>query len=157
MRQLATASLVLLCAFAFVATAHANCTLGFWKNHPESWFTTSLMLGDTTYDQEELLAIFNQPVDGNGLVALAHQLIAAKLNVAAGADPIPAIGDADVLIGALVVPPVGAGYLPTSETSPLVMELDAYNNLPGNPDDFGGCAPVSVNEKSWGRVKTHYR
>ena len=41
-----------------------------------------LQLGNVTYNQQELLSILSQPVRGNGLVLLAHQLIAAKLNIA---------------------------------------------------------------------------
>ena len=59
---------------------------GFWKNHPEAWPVTELQLGNVTYNQQELLSILRQPVRGNGLVLLAHQLIAAKLNIANGAD-----------------------------------------------------------------------
>ena len=68
---------------------------------------------------------------GNGLVALAHQLIAAKLNVEQGATT-PAgvandITSADLMIGGLVVPPVGTGSLDTGQTSSLVASLDQYN------------------------------
>jgi len=78
-------------------------------------------------------------VQGNGLVSLAHQLIAAKLNRATGAS-VPAsvataITNADAMIGGLVVPPVGSGFLSTSSTSSLTTTLDTYNNgdTPGGP------------------------
>ena len=106
-------------------------TQGYWKNHEEEWPTTQLVLGNTIYDQAQLLSIFNLPVGGNGLVSLAHQLIAAKLNIAAGGDAeivIQAILDADDLIGDLVVPPVGAGHLDPAVASPLVDEIDDWNN-----------------------------
>ena len=69
---------------------------------------TELQLGNVTYTQEQLLDILHQPVRGNGLLILAHQLIAAKLNIAAGADPSciqETIAEADALIGDLVIPP----------------------------------------------------
>jgi hypothetical protein len=47
---------------------------------------TELQLGNVTYNQQELLSILHQPVRGNGLVLVAHHEIAAKLNVASGAD-----------------------------------------------------------------------
>ena len=75
---------------------------------------TSLDLGSVTYTDLQLLSIFNTPAQGNGLLTLAHQLIAAKLNIANGADSTDiaqAISDADALIGSLVVPPVGGGFL----------------------------------------------
>jgi hypothetical protein len=58
-----------------------GCTLtqGYWKNHPESW--------PDGYDPEELLPILEAPpAGGNATLILAHQYIAALLNVAAGAD-----------------------------------------------------------------------
>ena len=120
-------------------------TLGYWKTHNDTvcatnpnsplcviWPTHDLFLGTRDYTQAELLAILNQSVQGNGLIALAHQLIAAKLNIANGASSTPgvdsAIAAADALIGAKVVPPVGNGSLPPSSTGPLVTVLDQYNN-----------------------------
>jgi hypothetical protein len=91
---------------------------------------TSLTLGTVTYDQAQLLSIFNTPAAGNGLIALAHQLIAAKLNVANGADDSAVAGaivSADALIGGLVVPPVGSGSLPNSATGALITTLANYN------------------------------
>jgi hypothetical protein len=61
---------------------------------------------------------------------LAHQLIAAKLNVANGADDTAVaagIAAADALIGGLVVPPVGSGSLASSATSALTETLTSYN------------------------------
>src|SRR5688572_14205798 len=85
-------------------------TQGFWKNHESAWAVDSLTLGNVSYDQAELLAILKTSVKGNGLISLAHQLIAAKLNVANGTcaptDVANAIAAADLLIGDLVVPPV---------------------------------------------------
>lgn len=118
-----------------------SCTFtqGFWKNHPEEWPASALLLGSVSYNQTQLLAILGQPVQGNGLVSLAHQLIAAKLNAANGA-PVPssvaqAIIDADALIGSKVVPPIGFGFLHPQSTSTLTTTLDVYNNglTPGGP------------------------
>lgn len=106
-------------------------TQGYWKTHEEEWPTTQLVLGNVLYDQGELLSIFDLEVSGNGLIALAHQVIAAKLNIAAGGDAevvIQAILDADDMIGDLVVPPVGTGFLEPDVTSPLVDEIDDWNN-----------------------------
>src|SRR5438045_1353979 len=68
------------------SAADDDCTLtqGYWKNHPDAWPVSSLKLGSVTYTKVELIVILKTPVRGNGLVALAHQLIAAKLNLAAG-------------------------------------------------------------------------
>jgi hypothetical protein len=91
------------------------------------WPVQSLTLGTVTYSESQLCAILNTPVVGNGLIDLAHQLIAAELNIANGADPssIQATIDlANAMIGNLVV---GTDTLPTSQTSPLVAALDAFN------------------------------
>ncbi len=117
-----------------------SCTFtqGYWKTHgpiptgnnSNEWPVTSLTLGTVTYTDLQLQAIFDTPASGNGLIALAHQLIAAKLNVAKGADPTDvqdAIAAADALIGSLVVPPVGSGFLKPSVTSELTTTLTNYN------------------------------
>lgn len=122
--------------FACCAAAPGGCTYtqGFWKNHPGAWPALPggvLMLGSVAYNQAELLAIFDQQPQGNGLVSLAHQLIAAKLNILVGADGsavAATIAAADTLIGGLVVPPGGAGYLDPAVTDPYTSVLDAYNN-----------------------------
>ena len=103
---------------------------GYWKNHPEAWPVTELQLGNVTYDQQQLLDILRHPVRGNGLVSLAHHLIAAKLNIANGADPSciqQTIADADALIGDLVVPPIGDGFLAPSDVEALKDTLEDYN------------------------------
>jgi hypothetical protein len=121
-----------------------GCTLtqGYWKTHgpiptgnnsnewPQEVIDNGMNLGNVTYTALELQAIFDNPAAGNGLISLAHQLIAAKLNVASGADGSSiagAIAAADALIGDLVVPPVGAGSLPNSQTSSLTGELALFN------------------------------
>jgi hypothetical protein len=111
-----------------------GCTLtqGYWKNHEENWpaSATPMALGTVNYSKAQLLAILNEPVGGNGLISLAHQLIAAKLNIANGADGsavASAIAAADAMIGSLVVPPVGGGWLDPAATSTLTDTLDMFN------------------------------
>ena len=75
------------------------------------------------------------------IVGMTHQLIAAKLNEAHGADPADtaqATPDANAIIGGLVIPPNGSGYLPPGQTSELVETLTQYNEGtigPGHCDD----------------------
>ncbi len=107
-------------------------TQGFWKNHPDDWPVEELTLGTVNYNQAQLLRILRRPVKGNGLVSLAKQLIAAKLNKASGA-PVPqpvqdAMDGADALIDGLVVPPIGEDFLRPSVTEPFYEVLDEYNN-----------------------------
>jgi len=118
----------------------ASCVQGqgYWKNHPDQWPVSQLLLGNNAYDKEQLLSILHQPVRGNGLVLLAYQLIAAKLNIANGADGsciAQTLADADALIGSLLVPPVGTGYLRPRDVSALADTLDSYNK-------GGLCAPA---------------
>ena len=102
---------------------------------------TELQLGNVTYNQQELVSILGQPVRGNGLLILAHQEIAAKLNIANGADGScvqQTLADADALIGDLVIPPIGDGYLRPRDVSPTAGILGDYNE--GNL-----CAPSCDN------------
>ena len=122
---------------------------GFWKNHPEAWPVTELQLGNVTYNQQELLSILRQPVRGNGLVLLAHQLITAKLNIANGADGScihQTLADAGSLIGDLVVPPVGNGYLQPRDVAGIAGVLGSYNegNLCAPSCDNGSPSPPQV-------------
>ena len=116
-----------------------DCTLtqGFWKNHESAWPVASLKLGNLSYDKDELLEILRTPVKGNGLISLSHQLIAAKLNIAAGADDAAiasAIAAADAKIGNLIV---GKDTLDTSAVSDLVGKLDGFNNGDTGPGHCG--------------------
>lgn len=134
----------------------ANCTYtqGYWKNHPNAWPVSSLTLGTVSYTKTQLLQIFNQPAAGNGLLSLAHQLIAAKLNVAQGASlpgsVLTAITNADALIGNKVAPPIGAGSLSPGSSSALTQTLDDYNNGITGP---GHCGVVPVQATTWSLLK----
>jgi len=132
-------------------------TVGYWKNHPEAWPVNNLTLGTVNYTQAELLQILNTPAGGNGLLILAHQLIATKLNVANGADPTPVaanIANADLLIGGLVIPPIGAGFLAPATVNADATALDNYNN--GNTS-VPHCGETPSKVRTWGAVKSLYR
>jgi hypothetical protein len=99
-----------------------------------SWPLDPVKLGtaNTPYTATQVCAIFATPAAGNGLISLAHQLIAAKFNAAKnGAVPPDVqgwINAADALIGSLVVPPVGGGWLAPGTTADLTGHLTDYNN-----------------------------
>jgi hypothetical protein len=92
------------------------------------------MLGSQTYTKAELLNILNNSGTGDASVILAIQLIAAKLNIAAGSDPTPVsstIAHADSLLSMF------SGKLPykvkpSSATGQMMVNdaktLDNYNN-----------------------------
>lgn len=105
------------------------------------WPVTSLTLGTVSYTVEQLVAILTTPASGNGLIALAHQLIAAKLNIATGADGsavAATIAAADGLLGGLVVPPVGNDSLAAGVTAAYTTTLATYNEGAIGP---GACIP----------------
>jgi hypothetical protein len=106
------------------------------------WPVTSLTLGSVTYPDIRLTCILNSPANGNGLIALAHQLIAAKLNQTKNGTLPPSVstcvGDADALIGGLVIPPLGSGVLDLGATSALTQCLENYNEGAVGP---GSCLP----------------
>jgi hypothetical protein len=111
-----------------------GCTLtqGGYKNHFNSK-VLPLTLGTVSYTAAQINDILqNNAIKGNGLLSLAHQLITAKLNIIYGAAPDAAtqtaINSADALIGGLVVPPVGSGFLSPSASSGLETTLDNFNN-----------------------------
>lgn len=131
-------------------------TQGYWKNHASAWPVMTLTLGTVSYTQAELLSILNTPAQGNGLIFLAHQLIATKLNIAAGASGAAiasTVTAADALIGGLVVPPVGAGYLAPSSASGLTNTMDDYNN-----GEFGSdpCQTTPTENVTWGQIKATF-
>ena len=138
-----------------------NCTftLGYWKNHSSAWpsFST-LLLGTVAYNKAQLLTILGKPSGGNGLLILAHQLITAKLNILHGADGTPVsatLAHADGLIGSLVVPPVGGGFLNPLVTNNDTNILDNYNNGLSGPGHCGDNTPT--HRSTWGAIKTLYR
>jgi hypothetical protein len=107
---------------------------GYWKNHPANWpasvVSGGLMLGSVNYTAAQLQSIWGVPVAGNGAIALAHQLMAAKINIANGsngASVAVSIAAADALIGGLTIPPVGSGWLAPGDTSALTQALDDFN------------------------------
>jgi hypothetical protein len=89
----------------------------------------------------QLLAILNTPDHGDASIILAKQLIAAKLNIAAGSDPTPIAGTiatADGLLDGCVLP---CNVKPSStlgmQMTAAAAILDNYNNgllTPGCPE-----------------------
>jgi len=136
-----------------------NCTYsqGHWKTHTELWPVGNMTLGTVSYNAADLLLIFQQPAQGNKLTSLAHQLIAAKLSLANGANPssvAATMAAADALIGALVVRPLGNGSLPANPATGYANTLDDFNNGLIGP---GHCGTVPATASTWGSVKAIYR
>jgi cysteine-rich repeat protein len=115
-----------------VDTGAENCTQsqGFWRYHANSWPVESVQLGTVVYTKAQALDVLAMPVNGNGLVSLAHQLIAAKLNIAQGAvagTVSAAVAQGDALMKGLVSPPFDTASLPSSAVKSVVDTLNAFN------------------------------
>lgn len=132
---IATAITILMMG-AVTMQAQNSCpplTQGYWKNHLSAWKDGSGMtLGTNFYTNAQLESILQTPVRGDASVALAHQLIAALLNIANGTDSTPiqtTLSDANNLIGSGTVP---EGISPSSPTGQQMEDdesiLDDFNN-----------------------------
>ncbi len=129
-----------------VLTASVECTRthDFWMTHPDDWPVESLAVGEQDYDTTQLLEILDAPPSGDPTLILAHQLIAAKLNQASGADAskvADAIGAADTLLGGF------EGRLPhdidpSSEDGVAAVEL--ATNLEGYNTGEIGPGPCDI-------------
>ncbi|MCC6622104.1 MAG: hypothetical protein IT385_12650 [Deltaproteobacteria bacterium] len=98
-------------------------TQGFWKNHPYAWMLDSVELGDVVYTAAEALALFDVVPHGDGTIQVAHQLIAAKLNVALGAHGPGLAQLIDAADAFLTLHPFGSGVV----SGPEKVEADALN------------------------------
>ena len=187
----------LICATAACPQNRCTYTQGYWGNHggppgcdrapvnhpdPE-WCPAilqgGLQLGDRMYSPARLCSIMSAPGQGVGLIALAHQLIAAQLNLCNGAgscpDLVQAIADANAAIGnadliALLgtncggKPPKPAGCAPPPPSNDVLTAFNegelCGNGHCGDPALKSGAKPGGTTEAkkaSWGNVKSHYR
>ena len=124
----------------------SNCTYtqGYWKNHPASWPVQEVTIGGVTYSKANAISqIFNVSPQGDATYVLAHQLLAAKLNVLKGAAPAAvasAIPNADALLQAN---PLGSNPQGSTRDDMLALSdtLDDYNNGRIGP---GHCGDETV-------------
>lgn len=129
----ATIAILMLGAIPMHAQTCPPLTQGYWKNHLSAWQDGSGMtLGTNFYTNAQLLSILQTPIRGDASLALAHQLIAANLNIASGTDSTPIQGvlsDANSLIGSGMIP---EGIAPSSPTGQQMENdasvLDDFNN-----------------------------
>ena len=126
----------------------AGCTYtqGYWKTHgyapkgknTNQWDLKTITLGTVEYSQADAQKIFDSAVKGNGLISLAHQLMAAKLNIANGASSATiaaTIAAADALIGDKN--PLNGGSLTPASVASLVTALTNFNEGTTGPGHCG--------------------
>jgi hypothetical protein len=71
--------------FFFPCATVQTRTQGYWKNHAEAWPLQVITVGGTAYTKSQAIALLQTPPAGGiANLILAHQLIAAMLNIAAG-------------------------------------------------------------------------
>jgi hypothetical protein len=141
---------------------------GYWKNH--DWPVPAIPFAGAEVPRDELLDILRSPVRGDATIALARQLIAARLNVAGGGDPGigDTIDDADQL---LIDHPVYSDPDGDPRTAALALKdmLEAYNHQGCDCDDVGddgdGDEPVMDGDETttpteamtWSGLRDLYR
>ena len=138
---LAVAQPVNLCAVA--------CTLpdDYWQSRQPSgegsptgdWPVSSLTLGTVGYSTEQVQELLYASTGARDAMPLVRALIAAKLNIAAGADPgaiATAITKSDELIGGRRIEP-RRGFSTPLAVSDLVEALEAYNRGAAGPPACG--------------------
>ena len=119
-----------------------DCTLsmGYWKNHPDAWPVEEITIGGVTYSIAQAVGILETSPRGDATYILAHQLIAAKLNIANGADPSAVADTIEAADQWLVEHPLGSDPrdLARAEGIAMAETLTEYNEGaigPGHCDD----------------------
>lgn len=188
----------LTCSTLPCPVLHCTYTFGYWKNHGgpaacatapvnapnPAWCPTILsggmQLGNVTYTASQLCTILNTSAGGNGLIAGAHQLIAAKLNLCSGAKDCASLQSAMASVNAAI----GNTNLYTLATTgctgrPSSRPAGCGSSVPaGNADltayNEGGLCPANCHgsstaaesmsetsaaplKSSWGKLKGIYR
>ncbi len=142
-------------------------TPGYWKNHEEMWPVEFLEVGGMTLSQDDALRLLHRPVRGDATIILAKHLIAAKLNVANGADDSiqRVIDRADRKLRRNEI-----GSRPCGRKKARMLrikdKLAAYNEMGCGEGGSGGCNKSAEGEKAtttmvedtdWGSLKALYR
>ena len=105
---------------------------GYWKNHIRDWPVDSIAIGGRTYSRLQAVILMSLPEKGDKTKNAFRQLVAAKLNVLAGAEDsciAEAIAAADAW---LARNPVCSGVRASSPAwkriAAVITRLDAYNS-----------------------------
>jgi len=107
-------------------------TPGYWKNHPEAWPVTSIVVGGVTYSKAEAIAWLGK-VGKDKTTTMFSSLVPAMLNVMIG-NPSSCITSTIAAANAWMATygPVGSNVAASSAAwvigEPLHQQMDAYNN-----------------------------
>jgi len=116
---------------------------GFWKTHLNEWPVESLTIGGRTFSKAQILFLMRLPERGDKTRHLFRELLAAKLNVAAGNDDsciIQTIDAVDMYLSRLTINSVLKASSPQwKRVFPAVKRLADYN-------DGRLCAPAAEND-----------
>jgi hypothetical protein len=188
----------LTCSTLPCPVKHCTYSFGYWKNHGgpaacatapvnapnPAWCPTILasgmQLGNVTYTASQLCVLMNTNAGGNGLMAAAHQLIAAKLNLCSGAADCATLQSAIASVNAAIgntnlytLATLGCSGKPSSRPAGCGSSVPSGNaNLTAYNE--GGLCPTnchassSMSEEmpeasapslrsSWGKLKMIYR
>ncbi len=184
------------CSTSPCPTSQCTFTQGYWKNHgpcggngnqanvwPASVMSGGMALGNIVYTAANLCTIFNEPAGGKKqLLALAHQLIAAQLNLANGATNCPTLAafllQANGVIGNINLIALAngscSGGSPPAGCNPGGAGVPAPNDDLTTYNEGGLCspncgdgstlksgatpsAPSATRRSNWGKVKSIYR
>ncbi|HEY4575795.1 MAG TPA: Calx-beta domain-containing protein, partial [Thermoanaerobaculia bacterium] len=107
----------------------ATCALsaGYWKNHVSAWPVQSLVMGGRTYNASQMLTFLRYSGSDTSL-HLARQLVATRLNLAAGSSLSiqPVVDAADAFLA--TVPPGSNPHGATgNQAEALQGQLEQYN------------------------------
>ena len=126
--------------FGFTTSAFSNPgtgTPGYWKNHPEAWTVSSVMVGGVSYTKQQAIDILNSPVTKDKRYTMFSSLVPAMLNVKIGNDS-SCVSEAIAAaqnwmstygpIGDPLKGPVAASSYAWKVGEPTHRKLDNYNN-----------------------------
>lgn len=113
-------------------TGPGTGTPGYWKNHPEAWPVSSIVIGGRTYTRSEAIWLMSLGEKGDKTLTVFRHLVSAKLNVLIGTNPGCVTGAIAAADAWMALHPVGSGVDGKSaawaEISGTATHLDDYNN-----------------------------
>lgn len=132
---------------------------GYWKTHSDAWPVESLMIGNRTLSKSQIISLLRMGEAGDKTRHLFRELVAAKLNVAAGNDGSCIEDTIAAMDEFLVRLPVGSRLKASSMTWKRIFgsvkRLSQYNEgslcAPARDDDSEGDNDREDGKRAGGR------